>query len=368
MTHDNSRNRRSHRLSTIWLIACLLISGLLALRVSAFGRHHSLQDETRPDRPQQQLTTRRIADIQLGDRVPGRNPNRDEVDSALPDPNPETWRNLKLSLTHEDGGRVRLELLRPLAWIEMHGAETGRDIFLELAEMGVIGRAQVLSISDCPAIPSGPGNVVTGKFIHESSGNLIDLKLAGQADPTGVTDNHLYSSEDRQDFVRAGDLQVNEQVQTHYGLAHVEFIAPRSHDELVYNLEVHREHVYRVGSLGTLVHNACPRVHGNSAESTNTNYGYVIFDKHTGKIHKYGITSSKIKPRADGDPFGKTERALSQVRKKNRAEGDRYDTITLRQFSNRRQALDWEKDVVGFFKLLRHKLSGNKLPIGNFWN
>ncbi|WP_278465670.1 hypothetical protein [Gimesia maris] len=64
----------------------------------------------------------------------------------------------------------------------------------ELPEFGAKGPAKVVSIDACPPIKSGKGNVVTGKFIHESDGNLIDLKIEGQKKATTVTANHRYWS------------------------------------------------------------------------------------------------------------------------------------------------------------------------------
>ncbi|MBL8888451.1 MAG: hypothetical protein JNL67_00630 [Planctomycetaceae bacterium] len=63
---------------------------------------------------------------------------------------------------------------------------------------------------------------------------------------------------DRAEFVQAGELQIGERLQTLAGDIHwVQQKLPRPGPEAVYNLEVHDEHVYYVGSGGVLVHNTC---------------------------------------------------------------------------------------------------------------
>jgi hypothetical protein len=69
-----------------------------------------------------------------------------------------------------------------------------------------------------------------------------------------VTANHPYWSVDRQDFTPAGQLRVGETVDTLSGTAHVAAARSYRYTGTVYNLET-TEHVYLVGSGGTLVHN-----------------------------------------------------------------------------------------------------------------
>ncbi len=201
-----------------------------------------------------------IRDTQLGWRVLGRNPLREQVDESLPEPDPETWRKITLRMTKSDGHRLDIELLRPLFWLELHEAEPGATIFLDLSEMGAEGVAEVTSIDLCPEIEPDDGRgrpIVTGKFVHEArDGEVIELRLADQEESTRVTANHPYWSVDRDEFIPAGELQPGEQVDTHTGTTRVVSLTPINYTGLLYNLET-TEHVYRVGSLGTLVHNSC---------------------------------------------------------------------------------------------------------------
>jgi hypothetical protein len=202
------------------------------------------------------LTTKSIEDVRVGDRLAGRNPIREQAD--LVEPEPATWRKISLYMTKENGLGIWVDLLRPLAWIEEHDAKPGSTIFLELPEMGAVGDAAVTYLGPCPKIQIGTGTVVTGTFKHQAdeNTNVVNLKLEDQIELTGVTNNHPYWSEDRQDFVELGRLRTGELVDTVYGLKHVVSVKPVEHDSFLYNLET-CEHVYRVGSLGTLVHNSC---------------------------------------------------------------------------------------------------------------
>ena len=170
-------------------------------------------------------------------------------------------------MTKDSGLGLRIDLLRPLTWIEEHNAKPGSTIHIELPEMGAVGDAQVTDLGPCPEIHPGKGAVVTGTFKHQADGdtNVVHLKLEDQIELTGVTDNHAYWSADRHTFVEVGKLRTGELVDTAYGLKHVISVIPIEHHGFLYNLET-TEHVYRVGSLGTLVHNSCLNRGGSYAD------------------------------------------------------------------------------------------------------
>jgi len=217
-------------------------------------------NQTTTSQPERQLKTTPIKEIRLGQRTIGRNPDREDTHPNQPEPVPASWREIHLELAKPDGSLVHVELLRPLAWLNYHEATLNGVIYLDLPEMGAQGFATVTEILPCPEIEVDTDkhrNVITGRFIHHSSGNLINLLVEGETEPTGVTDNHPYWSVDRQKFIEVGHLQNGEHVQTVNGLAKVASITPHHSNETVYNLEIQGEHVYRVGSLGTLVHNDC---------------------------------------------------------------------------------------------------------------
>jgi len=236
------------------------------------------------------LKTKPIEDVRLGDRLAGRNPIREQAE--LIEPDPATWRQVDLYMTKENGLGLWIGLLRPLAWIEAHEAKPGSTVYLELYEMGAVGDAEVNYVGPCPEIQPGKGTVVIGTFKHQADkdSNVVRLELEDQLELTGVTANHPYWSEDRQDFVEAGDLRTGELVDTAYGVKHVISVTPIEHDGFLYNLET-TEHVYRVGSLGTLVHNNCL---GNNMRRAGS-YGDVGTDAH----HIVAYSHGTAKPARD---------------------------------------------------------------------
>lgn len=203
------------------------------------------------------LESKPIKKVQVGDRIAGSNPIREQAEGIEPDPT--TWRKISLHMRKESGLSLWIDLLRPVEWVEKVGARPGATIFLDLFDMGAIGDAEVTDLGPCPRIKPGNGTVVTGKFIHQAdaNSNVIRLRLEGQKEATTVTCNHPYWSEDRKEYVEVGRLRIGELVNTEFGVRRVESVTPYSdYNGLLYNLET-TEHVYRVGSLGTLVHNAC---------------------------------------------------------------------------------------------------------------
>ncbi|QDT97673.1 Ig-like domain-containing protein [Gimesia aquarii] len=243
-------------------ISWLSMFCLLGALVFGIGSDKTDANAVTHVKPQMQVTdtpvkykTTAIEDVNIGERLLGKNPIQDEVDEFVPDIIPSEWRLLHLTMHKANGKRLDIQFLRPLDWIKSNNAQLGATIDLDLPEFGAKGPAKVVLIDSCPLIKTGPGNIVTGKFIHESDGNLIDLKIEDQQELTTVTSNHRYWSANRQLFVEAGHLKPGEQVLTLAGLKQVISINPHADDKTVYNLEVQGEHVYLVGSLGTLVHN-----------------------------------------------------------------------------------------------------------------
>jgi hypothetical protein len=154
----------------------------------------------------------------------------------------------------------------------------GLVVELDLPELGLSGPAWIVDLEPSPIIPAGPGQVVTATFKHASA-SVLDLVLASTppatlssqtalssspsapsispTDTIGVTANHPFWSVERAEFVQAGELRIGERLRTLAGdIQWVQQKLPRPGPEPVYNLEVHAEHVYYVGSSGVLAHNA----------------------------------------------------------------------------------------------------------------
>ena len=151
---------------------------------------------------------------------------------------------------------LKIELLRPRAWLAANAATLGATIHLDLEEMGASGPARVVHIGPAPPLEAGSGQIVTGTFAH-SAANVINLYVDGLEEPIGTTASHPFWCEDRQAFVPAGDLKSGERLRTQDGqLLDLTASRPRAADA-VFNLEVNTEHVYYVGIHGLLVHNSC---------------------------------------------------------------------------------------------------------------
>ncbi|APZ94501.1 polymorphic toxin-type HINT domain-containing protein [Fuerstiella marisgermanici] len=265
---DSERNKVT-RLRQVVILGCLIVGCVFAMRATI--PHASatsdvkteLTAEISPAVPSAadpiRLRTRNIEDIQLGQRVVGRNPLREETQPPS-DINPATWRAVQLSM-FKGGVKYDLAFLRRLSWIEGNAAKVGHSIHLELHEMGLNGPALVVSIDPCPEIEVDDGtgrNVVTGTMSHPA-GNILYLDITGLDEPLGVTDTHPLWSETRHEFVVAGKLEVGEQFRSLTGeTATLTKITPhRGSPEMVFNLEVDGEHVYSVADGGLLVHNDC---------------------------------------------------------------------------------------------------------------
>jgi len=250
--------RRLPSYGVVWLAFCLAVAGLFGLA--------SRWSSDSPDAPSRHLTTatavqsdhatRRIQDIRVGDRVLGENPLREDVETDFQEPEPFGWRRLKLQMVKPDGHGLDVELLRPLSWTVETGAEPGGTIVLQVPELGIEGPAEVLAVEPCPPIRPGRGHVVTGTFAHEPSTDLINVLVEGDAEPIGCTPNHPFWSETQGEFVQAAQLEPGEEVRTaSQGVVAVTSVTPRPASDRVYNLEVHGQHVYQVGTTGVLVHN-----------------------------------------------------------------------------------------------------------------
>lgn len=209
---------------------------------------------------QPRVVTRDIEDFDVGMRAAGRNPLRNQVETA-PEPNAETSRKLILRMKKESGRDLFIKLLRPLIWIESIGAIEGETFFLELPEMGAVGDAHVDGILPCPPIEEGKGNIVTGVFAHEADPEtkILSVTFSNGAHLKGVTGNHPFWSVDRNDFVEIGQMKEGDWVKTASGLTKITRLDSRfaRPGEMLYNLETHNEHVYQVTTAGILVHNTC---------------------------------------------------------------------------------------------------------------
>jgi hypothetical protein len=200
-----------------------------------------------------------IDEVPLGGRVQTRNPRRWEYDDSLPEPDEASWAKLSITVQRSDGGVVDAELLRPRAWIELHGIVAGQLLPLHLPELEVSGQALVTAVEACPPIAGGEGSVVTARFVTREVHVVASVEVLdpdGSIETITGTTIHPVWSVDREDWVPLGELVQGETLQGQSGVAVVLSVTLSRVAQPVYNLEVHGEHVYQVGELGVLVHNA----------------------------------------------------------------------------------------------------------------
>lgn len=272
--------------------------------------------EPRQDSSPVTASQRPIESIRVGDRVLAANPEVSEEErSTWQDPDWANWLHLTLKMPlptpagESDPPILNIEILRPEQWlIENFGlvltvteggvdgdpsADDGRalqgilvdrsplrecfryidhltdvattegmdvvglTVDLELPEMGAVGTAFIMDVQACPVIEPSDGQVVTATFSHPPTTQVLNVQFEGDRDTIGVTDNHLFWSADRHEFIAIGKMDVGERVTTYHGeTKRIESRLPRPGPQLVYNLEVYGEHVYYVGEQGLLVHNA----------------------------------------------------------------------------------------------------------------
>lgn len=245
-----------HLGAAAWLISCLTVAALLvwralpAARAPAVVSHRLAAAKATP-------FAKPIEQIRVGERVLARNPELESAEPTIRDVDAANWRHITLQSVKLDGSTIDIQLLREVEWVKAVGAEPGREIIdLDLEEFGADGPATVIAVAPCPPISPGTGSIVTGTFSHTAR-RVIDVHIEGHK-PIGCTDNHLFWSSDRHQFVPAGELKVGENLSTvSNGFLQVAAISPRGAPEPVYNLEVDIQHVYYVSDLGVLVHNSC---------------------------------------------------------------------------------------------------------------
>ena len=183
--------------------------------------------------------------------------NHDLEESA--DPNsweqidPDQWSLVEMRVDFDGGVYTYIKALRPNAWVD--GLKAGDRVDYYREGVGVVGDIEILSISDCPDLPTNTVGVV--RATYETHGvRAVDLWLSGSDQPLGVTLNHLLYSLDREAWVEVGNMWVGERLRTIDGKNSIaERITLRDGKEVVYNFEVHGDYTYYVGNRGVWAHN-----------------------------------------------------------------------------------------------------------------
>ena len=197
-----------------------------------------------------------IEQVSIGQRVITQPAGMEEPPDMPVDP--ANYRVLCLEYTEPKSGSVlELTLLRPAGQFARLGR--GDMVSLKVLELRVEGEARVTSVSPCPPIEDGPGQLVTGTYISRSV-DLRLLKMKGLDKPIEVTGRHPIYCESRSDFVRVSELSVGERFRTRTGNVEIESIDRAKGEHQVFNLEIGNVHQYYVSDLEILVHNGCTEI------------------------------------------------------------------------------------------------------------
>ena len=197
-----------------------------------------------------------IEQVSIGQRVITQPAGMEEPPDMPVDP--ANYRVLCLEYTEPKSGSVlELTLLRPAGQFARLGR--GDMVSLKVLELRVEGEARVTSVSPCPPIEDGPGQLVTGTYISRSV-DLRLLKMKGLDKPIEVTGRHPIYCESRSDFVRVSELSVGERFRTRTGNVEIESIDRAKGEHQVFNLEIGNVHQYYVSELEILVHNGCTEI------------------------------------------------------------------------------------------------------------
>jgi hypothetical protein len=198
----------------------------------------------------------KIEELRVGDKVTTTNVAKDKPDGWT-EVDPKRWRVVKLLMPDPKGSEdvYELELLRSLKWIREVGAAPRRWIEIGLPEIGLTGLAKAVAITACPKIKVGPGRVVLMTVTHLDQG-VMEIEFAGLKNALEPTASHPLFSEDRNDWVAAGQLRVGERIRTKAETARIEAIRWKRGEHRVYNIEVEADHSYFVSRLELLSHNS----------------------------------------------------------------------------------------------------------------
>ncbi|CAG0981676.1 hypothetical protein PLCT2_01945 [Planctomycetaceae bacterium] len=149
-----------------------------------------------------------IEDIRVGNRVESTDGTHDltEIDEA-------TWKHVVVRMDNPDGSDdiLEIELLRSPQWIEETGSRVGGSIGLAIPEMGIYGWAKVIALNPCPKLQTGAGRVVTMTITHFNA-FVLRFKIEGLPEVLEPTILHPLYSEDRGEWVHAGELKVGERL------------------------------------------------------------------------------------------------------------------------------------------------------------
>ncbi len=255
-------------LQSTWLICWLTLASVLGIAGLNGFRPSAPTIEATPvaaqvSEPTATAPSVAIEQLRPGHRVAGSYSTGEMAGTTEVDP--ATWRLLRLRATNlwEDGTLdvIDVETLQHPDWVTAHRAEAGAKVPLplDLLDMGLPEemRATVVANESCPEIEEGPGRVVLTTVNHLNR-DVYELTFGtsrGETESVRTTGLHKFYRATDGTWVSAHDLKRGDQLEGPDGLLIVQSLAKVPGTQRVYNMTVEGEHVYRVSTLGALVHN-----------------------------------------------------------------------------------------------------------------
>ena len=172
---------------------------------------------------------------------------RVEADNTWPDGTPDV---------------VHVEALESPQWLAGHESKPGAVIPLplDLTDVGLPKEmiCRVLANEPCPPIEAGRGRVVlaTVNHLNDDVRELDVIDQLGRRETIRPTGLHKFYSATRDGWVSTKDLEIGEELKGASGPVYVRALRLLPGPRRVYNMSVEDEHVYRVSTLGVLVHNS----------------------------------------------------------------------------------------------------------------
>lgn len=261
MDFESGGNRRSLTAILASLASVLLITAGVWMRPVSDRTLATAASVARESRP--------IESFRVGDRVITATTGSTSLPTRV---DVSTWRRLRLrgESTWDDGTTdvIDVETLQPPEWIAEYDAHVGAEVPLplDLQEMGLPEslRSIVIANEPCPSIEAGAGRVVltTVNHFNRDVQELVVRDQSGRTQTLRPTGLHKFFSRSRGQWIEAARLTEGELLEGVAGPITVVGISPLGGAQRVYNMTVEDDHVYRVSTLGILVHNNCSQPTG----------------------------------------------------------------------------------------------------------
>jgi RHS repeat-associated protein len=228
-----------------------------------------------------------IESLKVGDRVEAGDPSC--ADEHL-DPSDRVI-HLQAANPLVPGDVLNLTFVRPLTWLDERGFVDGVG-WLALEELDFAGWATVVGIEDAPHEAAGDGCLVL-MTLEYTAERVVKITLEGGT-PLELTPRHPVYLE-RGGWTPAGAIRVGQVLRSDRGPLSVRAVDDSAQGQRVFNIQVDRQHAYRISDLGIWSHNAgcdvrLPRVLEAALDRTGKVHGPLPKPLELGKYSRDDLT------------------------------------------------------------------------------